>query len=95
MRQILLASAAIATMFSSSAATAGYVTFIPYDDVPVTYWTIHYHTGGSSNLALQRGTKQCQSGIEPNDRISVSKTGIPAASDPGVFAAPWVLPQCR
>jgi hypothetical protein len=86
---------ALAVSTIASPASAGYVTFRAGSATPWTYWTIYYRTGGSSNLALQRGMKQCQSQIEPGDTYSSSTEGIPAANAPRMPLAPYIRPQCE
>jgi hypothetical protein len=86
---------ALAVMAIASPASAGYVTFRADTATPWTYWTIYYRTGGSSNLALQRGMKQCQSQIEPGDTYTASTEGIPAANAPRLPLAPFIHSQCE
>jgi hypothetical protein len=76
-------------------AQAGYVIFRAATNTPWTYWTIYYHTGGSSNLALQAGQKQCQSQIEVGDTVSYSFQGIPANNAPRYPLAPYIRNACE
>ena|ERR1700720_1111760 len=85
----------LAVSLGALPANAGYVTFRAGTNTPWTYWTIWYHTGGSSNLALQAGQKQCQSQIEPGDAFSISTSGIPASNAPRYPLAPYIKNACE
>jgi hypothetical protein len=89
-----LAAAALAAAFFIGPAEAGYVTFRCAPGTPWCYWTIFFHTGGTSNLSLQGGQNQCQSQIEPGDMFCLSYSGIPRDNCLRGPLAPYIRNQC-